>query len=331
MSEIGNKRTEDAELQQLLRTVGSRATPPADLALQVRDAVHEEWRTVVSQRNHRRVRTLAAAASVVAAVALVASVAVLKSTPTAQMAVVTRVDGLVTRDAGLLQAEQKLASGATIYVGDEVSTTHASRTAIRIDEGVAFRLDAQSSVRLLAADRLELTRGAVYVDADPSAQIAASFAVETTQGTVRHIGTQYEVRTTGHAIEVSVREGRVAIDRNGVLHSGAAGERIAIQGNGTLERSRLARADSAWQWVYQIAPGFDIENQSLARFLSWYARETGHVITFADSQVQKSAEQMMLRGSIEGLDPEAALDAVLATTNLMVQEQDDGTLTLVQR
>ena len=39
--------------------------------------------------------------------------------------------------------------------------------------------------------------------------------IATRNGTIRHIGTQYEVRTLPSGVQVSVREGRVVVDTDG--------------------------------------------------------------------------------------------------------------------
>lgn len=329
MNEDNYKEAEDRELQQLLRTVGSRSTPPRHVMEEVRQAVHGEWTDIVAARSRaRRARYLAWAASIAAIALLATSLIVVRFAPAQDMAVVARIEGTVHRDAGLLHAAAPLMGNDRLRVGDEVFTDSAGRGAFVTEQGLSFRIDTQTRVHLVALDRVELIEGALYVDADPTEGVASSFAVDTRSGTVRHIGTQYEVRTTPQAVQISVREGRVAIDTNGVLHAGNAGERIAIGHDGSVRRSELREEELIWHWTSQIAPGFDIDNQPLLAFLSWFERETGHKVQFADSNIQSSAAQTTLRGSIEGLDPKAALGAVLATTNMSFSEMDNGTIVI---
>jgi ferric-dicitrate binding protein FerR (iron transport regulator) len=323
---------DDANLEQLLRETGARTAPPADLMRDVHDAVHSEWRGLVAQRaRRRRVRMFAAAATVAVAAVLGAGVLMRNAGPAQMLAQVDRLDGTVMRDAGLFHAAHPLTADDAIYVGDEVTTTRGTRAAFNVGAGFSLRLDADSTIRLIAVDRVVLERGALYIDVSPEHGAATDFIVNTHVGAVRHLGTQYEVREVADGVRVSVREGRVAIDKNGVLYAGEAGEQISINENGSVGRARLAPSDAQWQWVAEVAPDFDIENRPLVEFLDWLGRETGHPIEYATTQARQQAEQTILRGSIKGLDPRAALAAVLATTNLQVSENPSGSMVISAR
>lgn len=332
MNEPANERSDDPTLEQLLRETGARATPPDELMREVRKTVHREWRDMVAQRSRRRRTWTFAAAASLTAVAIVAGTTVLWDTTPAQvLADVGRIEGAVMRDAGLLHAARTLTADAAIYVGDEVSTAHDGRAAFAISKGFSMRLDVNSQIKLVSAERVLLERGALYIDASPAQQQATDFMVDTRVGTVRHVGTQYEVRSTPEGIEISVREGRVAIDKDDVVYAGEAGEQIAIRKNGVIERSRLAPNDPHWKWVHHVAPSFDIQNQPLVHFLDWLARETGDSIEYATDEAKQEAQQTILRGSIESLEPHAALAAVLSTTNLEFVKSSNGTIKIDKR
>jgi hypothetical protein len=57
--------------------------------------------------------------------------------------------------------------------------------------------------------------------------------------------------------------------------------------------------------------------------LQWTARETGRHLTFSSPEAEATASAVKLRGSIAGLDSDAALAAVLATTQLRRYRTDD--------
>ncbi len=329
MNEIHDSQEDEARIEALLRGAGPRVVPPADLAEEVRAAVHQEWQQLVAHRTrHRRVRWLAAAASLGAIV--MTGIATMVATADApQMAIAMRIDGPVTRDAGWLHPARAVSAQGSVYVGDRIETAPDSRAAFVVDNGISLRIDVASQVRLVDANRIMLEQGAVYVDVEPGTHEGATFVVATQRGTVRHIGTQYEVRSAGHRIEVSVREGRVIIDSSGRLHEGRAGEQLAIDNEGVVARSTLGESDAPWQWIHAIAPTFEIENRSLGEFLSWFSRETGQSVEFASPQLAQDAQRTILRGSIQGLEPRAALETVLATSNLALVATDQGTL-LVQ-
>lgn len=332
MNEQRDERTEEQRIEALLQKVGPRIAPPEDLTRQVREAVRSEWRETVTERSRaRRVRVIAAAASLAALATIGVTAALMNSTPPAQMAVVTRIEGAVRGDAGWLHPARELTDGAVVHVGDEIVTAADAHAAFHIDEGLSLQLDESSKVRLAHDDRLVLERGAVYVASDSDAARSATFIVATRNGTVRHIGTQYEVRTVPAGVQVSVREGRVVVDTDGALHEGKAGERIAIDDGGAVKRTALAQNDPHWRWVERSAPSFDIENQSLHDFLSWFSRETGRQVAFASPEAAQAARATILRGSIEGLEPQAALTAVLATTELISVEDQDGRIVIQRR
>lgn len=328
MSNAPEDPREESDLQDLLRTVGTREVPPQDAAREVRAAVYEEWRALLAQRSRRRWRTFSAAASIAVASLLIATFAIRQVAPAQDAALAARIEGTVTRDSGLFYASAPLAAGESTRVGDTIETAAGARAAFETPGGVSFRLDERTRVRLLARDRLNLQTGAVYVDADPRMQASESFAVETRNGIVRHLGTQYEVRASDGAIQVSVREGLILIDRGGALLPGQAGERLALQADGTIERSTIAHDDPQWHWIHQVAPRFDIDNQPLEAFLRWFSRETGTVVSFAHPSAEQAARETLLRGSIEGLEPLAALAAVLATTNLNFEQTNDGKIVI---
>jgi ferric-dicitrate binding protein FerR (iron transport regulator) len=131
------------------------------------------------------------------------------------------------------------------------------------------------------------------------------------------VGTQYEVRTHADSIQVSVREGRVLVTAaNGSNNTGEAGQMLRLNANGAVTRTMVAATDPQWQWTLEAAPDFDINNQTLSSFLQWIARETGRRVVYSSPRAEAAAAGVKLRGSIAGLDADAALTAVLSTTQL---------------
>lgn len=174
-----------------------------------------------------------------------------------------------------------------------------------------------------ATDRITLAAGAVYIDSPPEdARDDDALTVNTIAGAVQHVGTQYEVRTQGDAMLVSVREGRVVVTSPTGSNTGEAGQVLRLDTDGELTRSRLAATDPYWQWTLQAAPTFDIDNQPLAAFLQWIARETGRHLVYSTPEAEAAASEVKLRGSIEGLDADAALAAVLSTTQFRRYQTD---------
>ena len=313
----------DASIEELLREVGARNEPSAETARAVMSAVHAEWRDIVQQRRRQqRVVAWRIAAGVAFAV-LVSTFAYRFMAPEpAQVASIAYVDGrlLASADDAALEARD---SGQFIRVGDTVQTDAQSRAAFSFAHGLSLRLDHDTRFTVDAVDRITLASGAVYIDA-PKGDHGQSDAltVNTFAGSVQHVGTQYEVRAQADAMLVSVREGRVLLTSATTSNTAEAGQVLRLNTEGELTRSLLSATDPYWQWTLQAAPAFDIENQSLSDFLQWIARETGRHVTYSTPQAEAAAASVKLRGSIAGLDPDAALAAVLSTTQLRRYQTD---------
>jgi len=308
-------RPQESGLEDLLQEVGARPVPPPQMARDVRDRVHAEWQAVVMRR--KRQRWFAAAASIAAAAGLFMLTALLfEGAPAASVASVVRIDGEATRLSDEKRTAHALTAGDDVYVGDEIVASMQGRVSLGLDDHLSVRLDAGSRVRLASENRLVLLRGAVYVDSNSRNFATDRLVVETALGSIRHLGTQYEVRVLDGGLRVSVREGRVAVERDGVAHVGSTGDELLVSPLGGIARSQLQEDDPRWDWAILIAPRFEIENQPLSAFLAWVARETGRTVEFTSPAARDAAQRTMLRGSIADLDPHAALTAVLATTEL---------------
>jgi len=312
---------DDAEIAELLRSSGVREQPPPAAIREVEAVVRAEWQQAVAARQRRRTTWWAAAAAVCAlAIGSVVTVELLDDTGQ-PIATLQRAEGevFVGPDG---DHWKPLATGERVSVGDFVRAD--GRVALNLDNGLSVRADRDTAFRLSATDRWVLSSGALYVDATPDS--ASSFIVETHVGTIRHLGTQYLVRTRVDGIDVSVREGRIVVANDYGENVAIAGERLDVKNNGDVQRANVAANDAVWQWASEVAPAFAIDNQSLATFLSWLARETGRTLTYGSPQAQSAAADVMLRGSIEGLTPDVALTSVLATTPLQLEVSSDASI-----
>jgi ferric-dicitrate binding protein FerR (iron transport regulator) len=313
----------DASIEELLREVGARNEPSAETARAVMSAVHAEWRDIVQQRRRQqRVLAWRVAAGVVLAVLVTTFAYRFMAPEPAQIASIAYVDGRLLASAGDAAPEAR-SSGQFIRVGDTVETDAQSRAAFSFAHGLSLRLDHDTRLTVDAIDRITLASGAVYIDAPPGDHDQSdALTVNTFAGSVQHVGTQYEVRAEGDAMLVSVREGRVLLTSATSSNTGEAGQVLRLNTEGELTRSMLSATDPYWRWTLQAAPAFDIENQSLSEFLQWIARETGRQVTYSTPQAEAAAANVKLRGSIAGLDPDAALIAVLSTTQFRRYQTD---------
>ena len=313
---------EEASLAALLRDVGPRADPPPNVARQIRAVVEAEWRTMVAARQPRPVArssvrrwpALALAASLaVAAIGAWFTLPMLNQ-PMAPLATLSRVSGAV--EAGSGGDWQPAAVRQALTAGQGIVTGPHGRAALRLRDGITLRLDTDTRIALQTPERIVITRGAVYLDAGPKSAIGDPLVIESRFGTTRHLGTQYEVRVAPEAMLVSVREGRVEVSGPGLATQAKAGEQLLLKANGSMQRQTIERTAALWNWTQEVTPPFAIEQRTLPDFLHWVSRETGRELEFTSPQLQSLATEIVLRGSIAGLHPDAALAAVMATTPL---------------
>ena len=78
-----------------------------------------------------------------------------------------------------------------------------------------------------------------------------------------------------------------------------------------------------WDWVTLAAAPFDLDGKTLADFLAWVTREGGWDIRFQTDALARSASTIVISGSVDGLTPEQALRAVLATCGLTHRRDGD--------
>ena len=312
MSTHDDTASNGVELAELLRETGTRDQATADVMREGEAAMRAEWRQVVAARQRRRAIVFAAAAAV-GALAIGTTIGLQqRASPEAPIARLQRSDGEIFI-AGDASHWTRLNDGQEISVGAHLRSD--ARAALQFDTGLAVRVDRGTAMHIAAADRLALKMGALYVDAPPG-KSARPLRIDTKAASVRHLGTQYQVRADASGIEVSVREGRIVIDNPSGSSVASAGERVRVSLRGTVQRNVVSPVDDQWQWASEIAPMFVIEAQPLSMFLTWVARETGRTLIYDSPEAQSAAESVTLHGTIEGLAPDVALTAVLTTTPL---------------
>jgi ferric-dicitrate binding protein FerR (iron transport regulator) len=308
-------------VESLIRSAGRRVDPPEDACRQVFAAAHDSFRKVSSRRRERVWLLWAGAAAVlVFAVALM----VRWTPPVAQqveLARVARATGEVEVATGdvwrpLMDARARLTPGI------KLRTRADGRLALALAGGESLRLAGSTEVMLDAPGRLYVQGGTIYVDSGAHAP-GAHVEVVTPGGTARDIGTRFEIAVAGATIRLRVRDGTVALDRGGQSLMGRAGEQIAIDGLGGVSRASISAGDAAWQWAEEIAPMPDMDGRPASELISWVARETGRRLAYESPLVEQRATSVILHGDIRNLPPMAALEAMLATTDLAVDLDGD--------
>ena len=178
----------------------------------------------------------------------------------------------------------------------------------------SFRLDEDSRVLQVSPSEIRLERGAVYVDSRMGIVV-----IHTPFGTVREIGTRFEVRLLESALRVRVREGAVLAE----AHRVEAGTELILREDGSVARQPTAAWGPEWSWVLKAAPPLQIEGLTLKDFLDRVSRETGWTVRYEDPK----AGEIVLHGNVGDLAPDQALEIVLPGAGLD-HEVVDGVLIL---
>ena len=313
----------DDDLASLLRAAGPRPGPSPEIESQVRAVVEAEWRAMTAARSRRsRMTTWSAAAAVALAavgVWLARPLYLPESGPVASLA---RVEGVVEYRSDRSDAWAPLPASVELNAGDELRTGASGRAALQLTSGVQLRLDNATRIAFNDVHHARLRRGGVYVDSGVNgADDSRDFELDTPAGAVRHLGTQYEARVSNGSLRVGVREGLVAIDARDGEVVGHAGQQVTLL-EGQVTREELAANAQSWAWIGSITPPFAIEGRSVDEFLAWAGRETGRQVVYSSPEAAQQARAIVLKGSVAGLTPDAAVSAVLATTPLQPDIQD---------
>lgn len=305
----------------LIRDAGRRASPPEDAYQQVFVAAHAAFREKTARRRERRwMLGAGVAATVVLAVALFAYWPGPAGNGSA-LADVERSIGGVELLAG--DDWQPLETGhGSLGTGRRLRTRADGRVALALAGSGSLRVAGDTEILLDAPGRVYLARGTIYFDSGDG-RTGTAIEVVTPAGTARDVGTQFELQVAGAALRLRVREGAVAIDRGGRSLTGQAGEELAIDDLGGVSRGSIAADDPAWQWAEAIAPMPDMDGKPASALIAWVARQTGRRLHYESALVEQRAAEVILHGDIRRLAPMEALEAMLATTDLMVELQGD--------
>ncbi|MFC5568502.1 FecR family protein [Lysobacter yangpyeongensis] len=144
----------------------------------------------------------------------------------------------------------------TVPVGRYTTVVGEQRT-VALEDGTAMRLDTATTVRVhFARDQrvVEVVQGRVQFTVGADAPHAASprpFLVKAGSGTVRDIGTTFQVRHVDADVEVGLIEGvvQVTADATGTSDTLAPGEQVRIDAQGALQASQPFDLAVARAWT----------------------------------------------------------------------------------
>lgn len=286
----------DTTLSALLKLAGPTEEISADVEQRVYSKVREEWeQTSKGSGAVRWAIPFALAASVLVAIAL--------NSPNTELPV---------RSVGTY-----VQSGASIVVGDLIETDMDSGQSVALNGDISLRVD--KNTRLEVGDKGEFTllAGRIYVDTGDRIYQDRHVIVHTANGTATDIGTQFSVAFVNTDMSVAVREGQVDLSAGQQSSSAMRGEKMTLRSGGSIEIDEVQVAGAEWDWAVALAPQFELDDHTLLEFLKWVSRETGMELVFDSDETRAVARVSKSHGSIDGLTPLEAVQAVLATTQFV--------------
>jgi ferric-dicitrate binding protein FerR (iron transport regulator) len=299
----------DDRTERLLRLAGPRVGVTPDRAERVRQAVRREWLAAAERRRPAKRRTPRVVAGLVGIAAGVVAIAIvgMRHNAAAPAAIVRHISG-----------SSPLVEGAAVESGEWIDVGPGARASLGAS-GAALRIDGGTRLRFLSARVIELAAGAVYID---SGTTGTGFDVNTPLGTVRDVGTQFEVRIAGRSTIVRVRAGVVELrDSSGVL-SAREGAQLTVTAAG-VTRSAITRDAPEWDWVSGVPVELVMEGQTLAAFLERAGRAQGWTVRYAQPELEAAARTIVLHGSVNGLSPRQAIAVAVATSGLAHRIEGD--------
>lgn len=313
---------------RMIRSAGRGPMPSADAAARVRAAVEGEFDALAARRRRRRLAGgLALAASLLLGVGLMLGPGMRELRGPAPIA------GTLARTAGPVRVERDgrtldAAPGMALHAGDAILGQAAFRLAAA---GAEVRTADGSRVRLTGAAGLDLDDGALYLET-PGTGTGPGLEVRAGALAVRDIGTRFSVRrdaATDHS-EVAIRRGEVRVTGAAapldLRADGDQGRRVTLAGGRVVADEPVPSWSPQWDWAGALAPALVMDGRSLARVLTELADRRGQQLEFASDRVRLRAETTRMNGRLEGFAPDAAVAAVLASTDLVRADAPPGVL-----
>jgi ferric-dicitrate binding protein FerR (iron transport regulator) len=319
-------------LGELVRAAGRRHEPPPGDYEHVLLAARTAWqRKVRARRRQRFVLALAAGLVIVLlAGATLFQWTLHRSPQFIASAALRHGDTRV-----LLPNEvewQPLQVGLAMSAGTRVRTGFEGGAALELRNGTSIRLNHQSEITFESQSVLRLESGTMYADTRSRVPPDA-LRIDTPLGSIRDVGTVFEVKATYEAVRVRVREGRVRLEmtRAPSALEGHNGEEIEVGRNGEVTHRAFSSHDGEWSWAETLATTPDIEGRPLLQFLTWVAHETGRQLMFDEPATEAQARAVTLHGKAAKLPPLEALDILLSTTDLEYVLRGDQVILIRRR
>jgi len=103
---------------------------------------------------------------------------------------------------------------------------------------------------------------------------------------------------------------------------------LKVERDGSVTRAAIELHGTDWNWVLERAPALEIEGRTLQSFLDWVARETAWEIRYDNADIEASALEIRLHGTIENLQPDKAMAMILRASGLAYRLEEGELLVL---
>jgi hypothetical protein len=328
MTDENTPGADDDDVARLLRAAGPREQLPVDMQQRWEARFRSELQLVLlARRKPDRRRWFM---GLCASLALLLGAFVLTRTPAPETALAVRISHASGRSQMLAPGAgaQTLATGQIVLPGTHINTGADGLVAIRYG---AYDLRLNRHTRLLVeSDRLVLESGELYASNYGSARSAQMLRINTAQATIRDIGTQFIVIAYPDRTVTTVRRGAVLVDTGREeIHArpqpGSAA-RLTIDRAHAVLREQVAPDGAGWHWIYLGGTSFRLEGKTVNEFLEWSVGESGLRLEYASHGAELMARSTRLHGKLNGLNPEQAVQPVLASTDLVAERTPDNTL-----
>jgi hypothetical protein len=306
---------QDDVVESLLQSAKPRPAPPGKDERMIREAVLAEWQSVTdTRRTRRRLTRFAVAATVLLAVTASFILLRIDGVAPVQVATISKSFGSIYV-LGEQSTLQRLPDTTVVMSGQTIKTDRDSGIGLAWGNGGSLRIDADTVIEFVAGNRVFLHSGRIYFDSTPSVLSAAisggsrtaELSIETNHGTVTHLGTQYMTYAASDRLEVSVREGEVAIEGKYYDAQALAGQQLSISGSARATVLNIDRHGTAWSWIEETSPLVNTDGRSVDDFLNWVSRETGLQLEYPNLATERAAQAAVLKGSVN-LKPSEQLD-----------------------
>ncbi len=325
---------DDASFANLMQLAGERPEIPLSVESRVYHRVQQEWQSATVEpsadkvyetvhKSWRRNTFRGAMLRWMVPAGVAATVAITMIFVSQPDPVPLRVAATVSRVVGSGPISSEYLQGAPVHAGEVISTGSDEGLSLLLARSESLRIDENTRIRVDAADRFTLLAGRIYADTGQFVYRNGGLKIDTEFGVVTDVGTQFSVAAIDQSLDVAVREGRVGVRSQTDTYAARMGERLTlVQGEGASV-TELDTHDEYWDWVVDLTPMFDTTNKSLLDFLKWAARETGRELQFGSDESRMFAMRTDVHGSVDGMTPDEALEAVLATTTVRYQIRKD--------